>query len=73
MYSMPAFWQASISAGRIGREASLMSVSPRQNFWKPPPVPGDPDRDPDVRVGLLELLGDGFADREDRAGAVDAE
>ena len=26
----------------IGREASLMSVSPRQNFWKPPPVPEMP-------------------------------
>ena len=42
MYSMPAFWQASISAGRIGRDASLMSVSPRQNFWNPPPVPEIP-------------------------------
>ena len=42
MYSMPAFLQASISVALIGREASLMSVSPRQNFWKPPPVPEMP-------------------------------
>src|SRR5688572_32770286 len=42
MYSTPAFRQASISAGRIGREALLMSVSSRQNFWKPPPVPEIP-------------------------------
>ena len=42
MYSMPAARQASISDAEIGREASLMSVSPRQNFWKPPPVPEMP-------------------------------
>ena len=42
MNSMPAFWQVSISVARIGREASLMSVSPRQNFWNPPPVPDMP-------------------------------
>ena len=42
MYSMPAFLQASISVALIGREASLMSVSPRQNFWNPPPVPEMP-------------------------------
>ena len=42
MYSMPAFWQVSISVGRIGLDASLMSVSPRQNFWNPPPVPEMP-------------------------------
>jgi hypothetical protein len=34
--------QASISFFRIGREASEMSVSPRQNFLKPPPVPEMP-------------------------------
>src|SRR5688572_33491659 len=42
MYSTPAILHASISAGRMGREALLMSVSPRQNFWKPPPVPEIP-------------------------------
>jgi hypothetical protein len=26
----------------MGLEASLMSVSPRQNFWNPPPVPEIP-------------------------------
>ena len=26
----------------IGRDALLMSVSARQNFWKPPPVPEMP-------------------------------
>jgi hypothetical protein len=41
-YSMPAFWQSAISAFRIGREAFEMSVSPRQNFLKPPPVPEMP-------------------------------
>ena len=39
---MPAARQASISAARIGREASWISVSPRQNFLKPPPVPEMP-------------------------------
>ena len=34
--------QASISAARIGREASEMSVSLAQNFLKPPPVPEIP-------------------------------
>ena len=42
MYSMPAFEHASISLALIGRDALLMSVSPRQNFWKPPPVPEMP-------------------------------
>ena len=42
MYSMPALRQASISSAEIGREALEMSVSPRQNFLKPPPVPAMP-------------------------------
>ena len=41
-YSMPAALQSAISLSRIGREASEMSVSPRQNFLKPPPVPEMP-------------------------------
>src|SRR4051812_3593711 len=41
-YSMPALLQSAISDLRIGREASEMSVSPRQNFLKPPPVPEMP-------------------------------
>jgi len=41
-YLMPAFAQSSISFFRIGREASEISVSPRQNFLKPPPVPEIP-------------------------------
>src|SRR5687767_15369451 len=39
---MPALAQPAISALRIGREAFEMSVSPRQNFLKPPPVPEMP-------------------------------
>ena len=39
---MPATSQASISLSLMGREASEMSVSPAQNFWKPPPVPETP-------------------------------
>ena len=39
---MPAFLHSSISGLRIGREAFEMSVSPRQNFLKPPPVPEMP-------------------------------
>jgi len=31
--------QSFISPARIGRDAFWMSVSPRQNFLKPPPVP----------------------------------
>jgi hypothetical protein len=39
---MPAFSHCSTSVGLIGREASEMSVSPAQNFLKPPPVPEMP-------------------------------
>ena len=42
MYSTPALSHASISEALIGREALLISVSARQNFWKPPPVPEIP-------------------------------
>ena len=42
MYLIPALLQASISFALIGREASVTSVSPRQNFLKPPPVPEIP-------------------------------
>jgi hypothetical protein len=36
---MPFSSQSSISSSLIGREALLPSVSPMQNFSKPPPVP----------------------------------
>ncbi len=39
---MPFFSQSAISSSSIGREASEMSVSPAQNFSKPPPVPDWP-------------------------------
>jgi hypothetical protein len=39
---MPAFLHSAISLFRIGREALEISVSPRQNFLKPPPVPEMP-------------------------------
>src|SRR5919108_314836 len=40
---MPAFLQTGTSSSSlIGREASEMSVSPAQNFSKPPPVPEVP-------------------------------
>ena len=39
---MPAFLQIAASSSLIGREASEMSVSPAQNFSKPPPVPEMP-------------------------------
>src|SRR5678815_155089 len=42
MYLMPAARHVSISAVRIGRDAFEISVSPRQNFLKPPPVPDRP-------------------------------
>src|SRR6186997_3109050 len=42
MYSILFWVQASTSVGLIGREASEMSVSPAQNFLKPPPVPEMP-------------------------------
>ncbi len=41
-YSTPAALQSSISDLVIGREALEMSVSLRQNFLKPPPVPDTP-------------------------------
>src|SRR4029453_10364280 len=42
MYSIPLALHASTSVGLIGRDASEMSVSPLQNFLKPPPVPEIP-------------------------------
>src|SRR5215211_1559471 len=39
---MPFCWQTLVSSSSIGREASEMSVSPAQNFSKPPPVPEVP-------------------------------
>jgi hypothetical protein len=42
MNSTPDFLHVSTSTGLIGRDALLMSVSPRQNFWNPPPVPETP-------------------------------
>src|SRR4029453_3246845 len=39
---MPLLAQALASSASIGREASEMSVSPAQNFSKPPPVPEVP-------------------------------
>ncbi len=43
MYSIPSFSQSGTSSfSSIGREASEMSVSPAQNFSKPPPVPAAP-------------------------------
>ena len=39
MSSIPLSAQASRSESLMGREASLIWVSPRQNFSKPPPVP----------------------------------
>ena len=39
---IPSFAHSAISLLRIGRDALLMSVSPRQNFLKPPPVPEMP-------------------------------
>src|SRR5688572_33194881 len=42
MYSTPAALHSSISFLRIGGDALEMSVSARQNFLKPPPVPEMP-------------------------------
>ncbi len=39
---MPAFSHAAISVAEIARDALDISVSPRQNFSKPPPVPEIP-------------------------------
>src|SRR5215213_3628898 len=42
-YATPAFWHTGASSSSlIGREALEMSVSPAQNFSKPPPVPDSP-------------------------------
>ena len=61
-YLTPVFLQTGASSsGLIGREASEMSVSPAQNFSKPPPVPDLPTRDLDVGVLLVEQLGRGLA------------
>ena len=40
--STPASSHTAASSSLIGREASEMSVSPPQNFSKPPPVPEKP-------------------------------
>ena len=39
---MPALSQTAFSVDLIARDALEMSVSPRQNFSKPPPVPEKP-------------------------------
>src|SRR4051794_40132688 len=39
---MPFFLQAAISSSSIGRDALATSISPAQNFSKPPPVPDSP-------------------------------
>ena len=39
VYSIPLALHAAASSSLIGLDASEMSVSPAQNFWKPPPVP----------------------------------
>src|SRR6476619_4052728 len=39
---MPFFLQAAISSSSIGRDAVATSISPAQNFSKPPPVPDSP-------------------------------
>ena len=42
-YVTPPFSQTGTSSfSSIGREASAMSISPAQNFSKPPPVPDSP-------------------------------
>ena len=78
MYSMPAFLQASISAGVMGREALLMWLRGRivglaaAELLEAAAGAGDADGGrAHVRVGLAELLGHRFRDREDRARAVD--
>ena len=48
-----------------------MSVSPRQNFWNPPPVPEMPTVTRVPGFGLLKLFRDGFADREHGARTVE--
>jgi hypothetical protein len=42
VYWTPAFLQAAFSSSSIGREASEIAISPRQNFSKPSPVPAPP-------------------------------
>src|SRR5262245_45818314 len=42
MYWTPFLAQSAISLFRIGRDAFEISVSPRQNFLNPPPVPEMP-------------------------------
>src|SRR5687768_6900283 len=42
MKSMPVLPHAVTSEAEIGRDAFEISVSPRQNFSKPPPVPDRP-------------------------------
>ena len=39
VYPIPLALHAAASSSLIGLDASEMSVSPAQNFWKPPPVP----------------------------------
>ncbi len=50
MYSTLFSAAVFISSAEMGREALEMSISPRQNFLKPPPVPEMPT------VALMPLL-----------------
>jgi hypothetical protein len=59
-YSTPDFWQTGASSSAlIGRDALEMSVSPAQNFSKPPPVPDWP----------TEIFTSGFSSLKSSAAA----
>ena len=69
---MPFFLQTAISSSSIGREASEMSVSPAQNFSKPPPVPEVPTVTRTPGFVAANSSAAACANGRDRAGAVDA-
>ena len=71
VYSTPFSSQTGASSSSlIGREALEMSVSPAQNFSKPPPVPEVPTETLTAAVLLGEQLAGGGGQRLDGRGAV---
>ena len=69
-YSTCVLPQASTSAAAIGRDASAMSISSRQNFCEAAAGAGDSDRH--ARAGgPPELFGNRLGDRVNGAGTID--
>ncbi len=69
--SIRSFAHAATSSSSIGREAFVISISPAQNFSKPPPVPDAPTVIRTPGLCRAEALGGSGGERLQRARSVD--